>query len=449
MSQRLLLVDDDTAILDALGRFLEREGFEVLVETRGQPALDRYREERADIVLLDLKLPDVEHLEILEQLRALNASVVLLTGHGDVQTAVEAMQLGAESFLTKPVELEHLIAVLRQVLEKNRLIRENERLRKGGAAGEGLDALGVSAPMRELARQIEMLARSERTTVLLTGESGTGKGWVARQLHSLSPRGRRSFVEVNSAGLTSTFLVSELFGHEKGAFTDARERRDGLFLEADRGTLFLDEIGEMSPEVQPRLLNVLETRTFRRLGGTEELHADVRLIAATNQDLTAQVEAGDFREDLYYRLNVAAIHLPALRDRTDDDRLALLHGLLGQLRQEIPGSPDRIGEDALEVLLSYSWPGNIREMKNSLERALIFGAGGGSIRRSHLPTELVESTTRGGRKGFQPRSLEEVEARHIERMLLHHRGNRTRAADDLGIARTTLLNKIRKYDLEL
>ena len=449
MSQTLLLVDDDTSILNSIGRYLEREGFDVLLETRGHPALATFEAHRPDVVLLDLKLPDVERLEILERLRERNASVILLTGHADVPTAVEAMQLGAESFLAKPVEMEHLSAVLRQVLEKNRLLRENERLRQGGTAAEGLEALGVSTAMRELARQIEMLAASERTTVLLTGESGTGKGWVARMLHGLSPRGRRPFVEVNSAGLNATFLASELFGHEKGAFTDARERRDGLFLEADRGTLFLDEIGEMSPEIQPRLLNVLETRSFRRLGGTEELHADVRLIAATNQDLASRVEEGHFREDLYYRLNVAALHLPPLRERTDDDRLGLLHGLLEGLRREIPGSTNRIHDDALEVLLSYRWPGNIREMKNALERALIFAGDADEIRRTHLPAELVRRGSGSRSRGFQPQSIEAVEARHIERTLLFHRGNRTHAAEDLGIARTTLINKIRKYELDL
>ncbi len=449
MSQTLLLVDDDTTILNSIGRYLERDGFEVLLETRGHPALATFEAHRPEVVLLDLKLPDVEHLEILERLRDWNASVILLTGHADVPTAVEAMQLGAESFLAKPVELDHLSAVLKQVLEKNRLLRENERLRQGGTAAEGLEALGVSRGMRELAEQIEMLSASERTTVLLTGESGTGKGWVARMLHGLSPRGRRPFVEVNSAGLTPTFLASELFGHEKGAFTDARERRDGLFLEADRGTLFLDEIGEMSLDIQPRLLNVLETRSFRRLGGSEELHADVRLIAATNRNLSERVEDGRFREDLFYRLNVASLHLPPLRERTDDDRLALLHGLLAGLRKEIPGSADRIHDDALDVLLSYRWPGNIREMRNTLERALIFSAGGEEIRRTHLPADLVRRGGTSRSKGFQPRTLEAVEARHIERTLLHHRGNRTHAADDLGIARTTLINKIRKYELDL
>ncbi len=449
MHRTLLLVDDDTRILQALGRYLEGLGFEILTETRGRPALEAYRDRRPDVVILDLKLPDVEHLEILQGLREMNAPVILLTGHGDVETAVEAMQLGAESFLAKPVELQHLGAIVGRVIEKNRLLRENERLREGGTSDEGLEGLGVSPAMRDLAREIEVLAHSERTTVLLTGESGTGKGWVARKLHTLSPRRRRPFVEINSAGLTPTFLASELFGHEKGAFTGARERREGLFLESHQGTLFLDEIGEMSGEIQPRLLNVLETRRFRRLGGTKELEADVRLIAATNHDLQKQVEAGAFREDLFYRLNVASIHLPPLRKRTSDDRLALLHRLLHQLRQEIPGSADGMQDETLQTLLDYPWPGNIREMRNALERALLFAGDAEQIRPHHLPSELKARSTKGLHRGFQPRSLEAVEAQHIERMLLHHRGNRTRAAEDLGIARTTLINKIRKYRLDL
>lgn len=449
MNQTLLLVDDDTAILDTLGRYLRDEGFEVLMETRGRSAVAICRDRRPELVILDLMLPDVEHLEVLETLRALNVPVVLLTGHGDVATAVEAMQLGAESFLTKPIELEHLRAVIGRVVEKNRLLRENDRLRRGGTGDQGLAALGVSAPMRQIAEEIETLAASERITVLITGENGTGKGWVARMLHSLSPRGRRPFVEVNSDGVSAASMCTRLFGHENGASPETGERREGLITEAEQGTLFLDEVSEMEPEVQLRLLKVLETRTFRRLGGTDQIPTDVRMIAATNQSLPERIKEGKFREDLYYRLNVATIHLPPLRKRAADDRLSLLHQILAQLRREIPGRADRIEDEALELLLGYAWPGNIREMRNAVERALIFAGDATEIRRAHLPAELKNRSRRSTGVGFLPHSLEAVEAHHIELMLLHHRGNRTRAAKDLGIARTTLINKIRKYRLDL
>src|SRR5205807_9755456 len=261
-------------------------------------------------------------------LKALGASVILLTGHGDIETAVRAMQLGAENFLTKPVDMTHLVAATARVSEKVRLRRQNMLLRVHEHLEEGLDSLGVSPGMLELERQVELLAASERTTVLLTGESGTGKGWVARMVHHLSPRSAGPFVEVNCAGLSATFLSSELFGHEKGAFTDAKERKQGLFELADGGTIFLDEIGDLAPELQPKLLNVLETKAFRRLGGTREMKVDVRLVAATNRDLVGDVKAGKFREDLFYRLSVMPLHLPPLRERSREDRLALLTRIL-------------------------------------------------------------------------------------------------------------------------
>jgi two-component system, NtrC family, response regulator AtoC len=451
MSQALLLVDDDPTILLAVGRYLERLGYEVLTEGTGAGALAAYQDRRPEMVLLDLYLPDAHEFSVLEALRTRNASVVVLTGRGDIDTAVRAMQLGAENFLTKPVDLEHLGAVIARGVEKNRILRENERLRERDRGGGRLEALGSSPAMRELAEKVELLARSDRTTVLLTGESGTGKGWVARMLHGLSPRSRSPFVEVNSAGLTATFLASELFGHEKGAFTDARERRDGLFLEADGGTLLLDEVGDLGVELQPRLLHVLETRTFRRMGGNREITVDVRLVAATNRNLQGAVDRGEFREDLFYRLKVAPLHLPPLRERNAEDRLGMLHHLLAQLGHEIAGSAPAIADDAVEMLLDYPWPGNIREMRNVLERALIYARGAGELTARHLPTEVRQGS--GGpardRGRFEPEALEAVQRRHVERVLIHHRGNRTRAARDLGIARTTLIQKIQRWELDL
>jgi two-component system response regulator HydG len=300
--------------------------------------------------------------------------------------------------------------------------------------------------MQDFAHQVALLAQSERTTVLLTGESGTGKGWVARMIHDLSPRARLPFVEVNFAGLNATILDSELFGHEKGAFTDAKDRKQGLFEIADRGTIFLDEIGDLAPELQPKLLKVLETKTFRRLGGTREITVDVRLIAATNKDLQAEVEVARFREDLYYRLSVMPLTLPAVRERSREDRLALITRIMSDLRKQLPDSPQSLSSEALDRLLAYPWPGNVREMRNVLERALILGRGQLQVSVEHLPGEFRARPGVGDRR-HTPLSLEDLERQHIERTLKHHTGNRTRAAIELGISRATLINKIKRYNL--
>lgn len=449
MSGTVLLVDDDPLILRSLSRYLDGAGYEVLQESHGLGGIDTFERLRPDAVVLDLDLPDIHGLDVLARLREGNASVIMLTGTGDIDTAVKSMQLGAENFLTKPVELAHLGAVVGRAVEMTRLRRENAALRVRASSGPADAAgLGVSASMQEIARKVRILAESDRTTVLVTGESGTGKGWVAKLLHGASARANRPFVEVNCAGLTATFLDSELFGHEKGAYTDAKDRREGLFEAAHTGVLFLDEVGDLALELQPKLLKVLETKTFRRLGGAREIKVDARLVAATHQDLERHVTAGRFREDLFYRLNVTPLHLPPLRERTDEDRLALLHGLLAELRAEIRRGPSGFSEDALGRLLQYEWPGNIREMKNVLERAVIFGADADEIRQEHLPAELRRSSGRRSAQTFMPEALETVERRHIQRVLLHHDGNRTRAAKDLGIARATLINKIKSYGLD-
>jgi two-component system, NtrC family, response regulator AtoC len=448
MSGTVLLVDDDPAILRALGRYLTGLGYDVLSEPLGLGGVESFERHRPDVVVLDLDLPDINGLDVLERLREREACVVMLTGTGDIETAVKSMRLGAENFLTKPVELAHLGAVVGRAAEKTRLRRENAALKARSGGRSDIDALGVSPLMMDVARRVGLLAQSDRTTVLLTGESGTGKGWVARLLHRMSKRADRPFVEVNCAGLTATFLDSELFGHEKGAYTDAKDKREGLFEAAHTGLLFLDEVGDLAHELQPKLLKVLETKTFRRLGGTREISVDVRLVAATHQDLGQGVAEGTFREDLFYRLNVTPLRLPALRERTEEDRMALLHGLLAELCQEIRRGPTAFADEALERLITYAWPGNIREMRNVLERAIIFGGDAGEILPEHLPAELRRAPrSRSG--GFTPEPLRDVERRHIHRVLLHHEGNRTHAARDLGIARATLINKIKAYELDV
>jgi DNA-binding NtrC family response regulator len=446
VADSLLLIDDDADVLRALGDYFDRLGYEVGRAASAEAGFEAFDRMRPDVVILDLHLPDLSGLEVLERLRAQGGSVILLTGQGDIETAVRAMQLGAEHFLTKPVDLNHLAAATARVSEKVRLARQNTLLRAREHEHEGLESLGVSPAIRELGRQVELLAASERSTVLLTGESGTGKGWVARVIHHLSPRASGPFVEVNCGGLSATFLESELFGHEKGAFTDAKERRQGLFELADRGTIFLDEIGDLAPELQPKLLKVLETKTFRRLGGTREMTVDVRLVAATNRELTAEVTAGHFREDLYYRLSVMPLRLPAVRERSREDRLVLVTRILSDLGPQMPGCPSGCSAEALDRLLSAPWPGNVREMRNVLERAMILARGAGQIGVEHLPADLRRG---GGERRHQPQALAEVERVHIEKTLRFHGGNRTRSAQELGISRATLINKIKSYGLDL
>jgi DNA-binding NtrC family response regulator len=447
MADSVLLIDDDVDVLRAIGAYFERLGYEVTRELSGEAGLATFDRLRSEVVILDLGLPGMDGMEVLEHMRQRGAAVILLTGQSDLETAVRAMQLGAENFLTKPVDMAHLAAATERVADKVRLKRVNETLVMHEApAGRGLDSLGGSGQMLELAHQVGLLAQSDRTTVLLTGESGTGKGWVARMIHDLGPRVREPFVEVNCAGLNATFLDSELFGHEKGAFTDAKDRKQGLFEIADRGTIFLDEIGDLAPELQPKLLKVLETKTFRRLGGTRELTLDVLLIAATNRDLHDLVEQGRFREAVYYRLSVMPLRLPAVRDRAREDRLALITRILTDLRRQLPGGPEGLTTEAVERLLQYNWPGNVREMRNVLERALILGRGTAMLSVEHLPGEFRARPGPGDRR-HTPLSLEDLERQHIDRTLKHHAGNRTRAAMELGISRATLINKIKRYSI--
>jgi DNA-binding NtrC family response regulator len=446
MADSVLLIDDDVEILRSIGNYFEHIGYEVARELSGEAGLSAFERLRPEVVILDLHLPGMDGLEVLERLRERGAAVILLTGQSDIPTAVKAMQLGAENFLSKPVDMAHLAAAAARAGDKVRLRRVNELLQTQLAPGQGLDSLGRSPAMQEFARQVGLLAQSERTTVLLVGESGTGKGWVARMIHNLSPRSKAPFVEVNAGGLSSTFLDSELFGHEKGAFTDAKDRKQGLFEIADHGTIFLDEIGDLAIELQPKLLKVLETKTFRRLGGTRELTVDVRLIAATNKDVSSEVESGRFREDLYYRLSVMPLHLPAVRDRSREDRLNLITRLMNDLKTQVPGGPAAISAEGLERMLSYGWPGNVREMRNVLERALILAQGKQEIAVEHLPGEFRARSGPGDRR-HTPLTLDDLERQHIERTLRHHAGNRTRAAVELGISRATLINKIKRYSI--
>ena len=355
MAASVLLIDDDVDVLRSIGNYFERLGYEVTRELSGEAGLATFDRLRPEVVILDLRLPGMDGMEVLEHLRQRDAAVILLTGEADVATAVRAMQLGAENFLTKPVDMEHLAAATARVADKARLRRINEALL---TRARRATASTRSAPRRDAGlRPPGGAAGPERADHgPAQRRERDGKGWVARMIHDLSPRAKAPFVEVNCAGLNATFLDSELFGHEKGAFTDAKDRKQGLFEIADHGTIFLDEIGDLAPELQPKLLKVLETKTFRRLGGTREITVDVRLIAATNKNLQSEVEGGRFREDLYYRLSVMPLTLPAVRDRSREDRLALITRILDDLPSELPDGPPTLSSEVLDRLLAYPGP---------------------------------------------------------------------------------------------
>ena len=439
----VLIVDDEPAITATLGTYFERNGGHAVTKAHtGQEGINLFRQLRPDLVLLDVRLPDMTGFDVLDRIRDENGTVIMITAYGDVPLAVQAMQNGAENFLTKPVELAHLGAAAERAFEKSRLRQMNRFLasRRGNASSARV-LLGSSAPMQELANQIEMLASSDRTTVLLIGESGAGKGRVAELIHSRSGRGARPFIEVNCAALTADTLDGELFGHDNGG-----PAKPGLFEVADGGSLFLDEIGDLGPTLQPKLLGVLEGKPFRRVGGTQEIHADVRLIAATSKDLVNEVTAGTFREDLYYRLSVMPVYLPPLRARSREDLIELIAHVLDDLRSTLPDAPPQIGDAALDRMLRYTWPGNIRELRNVLERATIVSRGAETIGPEHLPADVRDATGIGV-EHHVPKSLDEVERSHIERTLRVHSGNRTHAARELGISRATLIKKIRAYGL--
>jgi DNA-binding NtrC family response regulator len=449
VSRSILLIDDDQEILRTLSRAFDRKGWQVHTAGEAGGAALLYERERPDLVLLDLHMPGISGLQLLEilLLRDSDATILLLTGDADVATAVQAMRSGAENFLTKPVELAHLDAAVERAYEKVQLRRRNRFLteRQADSAAETAE-LGASPLMRDIAKQVEMLAASD-ATVLLLGETGTGKGHVAQMIHTLSNRQAAPFVEINCAGLSATFLESELFGHEKGAFTDAREHKRGMLEVAHTGTAFLDEIGDLATELQPKLLKVLEAHRFRRLGGTREIAVDVRLIAATNRDLDGAVRDGRFREDLFYRLAVLPLRLPPLRERGRQEIADLAMRVLSALRRRIGSGPERFSHTALGLMAQYSWPGNIRELRNVVERIILLAGPIAEVQPAHLPAEIRQGVAGAITGDDIELSIQEMERRHIARVLAHAGGNRSRAARILGISRATLYEKLDRYRL--
>ena len=449
MSSRpvILIVDDEKNTREGLVRALRGE-YAVAEAENGQRALEWLETHAADVVLSDLRMPGLDGLDLLSRLlgRESKPIVILLTAFGSVETAVEAMKRGAYDFLAKPVNLDRLDLLLRRALAERRLGDENRRLKAQLDSKYGFEnIIGSSPAMQDVFETIRQAAPT-RATVLIQGESGTGKELVARALHQCSPRRDGPFVPVHCAALAPTLLESELFGHEKGAFTGATERRRGRFELADGGTLFLDEIGEIDPALQVKILRVLEERRFERVGGTETIHVDVRLVAATNRDLRARVAEGAFREDLFYRLYVVNLTLPPLRERAGDVVLLAQH-YLKTLAEENGKKPMAISPEAMDVLQAYPWPGNVRELRNVIERMVVLGSGS-RLTAADLPAAVRDGGAGGlalaSRSG---RVLRDAERQLISDALRRHQNNRTKAAQDLGISRRTLHRKLNEFGL--
>jgi DNA-binding NtrC family response regulator len=445
----LLLVDDDEAFRKALARELARVGYEVATADSGAAALERIAEREPDVVLLDLRLPDRDGLEVLEAIRAKSPAtdVIMLTGHGSIDTAIQSVRAGAFDYIAKPCPLDELEVRIQRALERQSLRRRASLLERGLTPPDVAGSfVGESAEFRRLAELVARVAPSD-STVLITGETGSGKEMVAKLIHARSPRRSRPFVVVECAALQESLLQSELFGHERGAFTGADRAKPGLFEVAHGGTIFLDEIGEVSQATQVQLLRVLDTSSFRHVGGTAEIRVDVRVLAATNRELPAMVKQGLFREDLFYRLSTITIEVPPLRRRAADVARLAEHFVAGW--NERYGSSKRLSSGALEVLQRHDWPGNVRELQHAIEAATVV-CDGGEIRPEHLPRSLTAPSpalaTLGTAETSLP-TLEQMEREHIARALRATDGHRGHAARMLGISERNLYRKLREYGL--
>ena len=442
---RILVVDDEASQRELLEMVLSEEGYDVTTASGGEEAVQKVRERFYNLVIMDLKMAGMGGLEALREIKSLSPTVqvLIVTAYASVDSAVQAMRAGALNYLTKPIDLDELKVQVEKTMVVSDLVVENESLRaQVGGAFQTNRIIGDSLRIKEIFETLKMVAPTD-ATVLILGESGTGKELVADAIHMNSPRRNGPLVKVNCAALPETLLESELFGHEKGSFTGAISRREGRFKLAHGGTLFLDEIAEMSLVLQAKLLRVIQTRSFERVGGTETITSDVRMVVATNRDLEAEVRQGRFREDLYYRLNVIPITLPPLRDRREDIPLLAAHFL--KLVTERNGRPIRgFAPKAMDLLMRNRWKGNIRELENVVERAVIMTRGE-YIQPEDLPTNLQEPGA-GEPLGITPgRPLSELEREAILRTLEMVAGNRTETARLLGISRRTLQYKLKEY----
>jgi two-component system response regulator PilR (NtrC family) len=461
---RVLIVDDEPSMREMLRIVLRRDGYDVTVAANGTQAIDILKRERIDLLLSDIRMPDVSGVDVLRVAREANRDLVafMMTAFASTDTAIEAMRLGATDYFTKPFSMDEMRLKVRQQLDALRLKQENVLLKRAlNRSNEFCNIIGRSEAMLELFKMIETIAKTN-STVLITGESGTGKDLVARAVHYNSLRRERPFVALNCGGLPETLLESELFGHMRGAFTGADSNKKGLVEVAEHGTIFLDEIGEMNQAMQVKLLRVLQDRRFRRLGGTEEVQADIRVIAATNQDLQKMVAEGRFREDLYYRINVIQVHLPPLRDRREDVLLLAEH-FLAKYAKAAEKSVRAISHEARELLSAYAWPGNVRELENVVERAVALEQtptvlpeslpphvkAGGAIVKARAPgVSAVAAGLPEIQEGFDLEAQGEEFYRHYIALALERTGGvQTKAAEMLGMTFRSFRYYAKKFNL--
>jgi DNA-binding NtrC family response regulator len=446
--ETILIIDDEQLIRRSIAKRLSMSGYQIVEAEDGRTAVEKAAT-GVDLAILDYRLPDIDGLSVLKQIRQIDPDVLvlLLTAYASVETAVEAMKLGAYHFMNKPFDLEALAALVDQALETTKLRREVRQLRASQAEPYTMERLvGDSPHLREFKALLKRVAASPASTVLLTGESGTGKDLTAKILHYGNSRATRPFVNITCSALPETLLESELFGHERGAFTDARQQKKGLLEQADGGTVFLDEIGEMTPPLQAKLLRFLEEKTFRRVGGTADVHVDVRVIAATNRNLEEEVRAGRFREDLFYRLNVLPLKLPALRTHPEDVA-ALVGFYVDMFNREFKKNVRGASSAALRALCAYSWPGNVRELRNAVERAMLLTSAD-TLEPVDFP--IASAPTSSGHQVELPAAgldLEEAEKSLVVQALERSGWNQTRAAKLLGLNRDQIRYRIEKFQL--
>ena len=442
MKYRLLVAEDEKNIREGLADALRMDGHDVETAADGSEALKRFHKGDIDMVVTDLKMPGLSGRELLEKIQeeSPGTPVIILTGHGTVESAVKAMRLGAWDFLTKPVNLDYLLLLVKQALDNRELVLRHKRLEEELERHERFHTIiGDSAVMRKVFDTTSRVAPT-KASILITGESGVGKELVADAIHRLSPRKDKPLIKVHCAALAASLLESELFGHEKGAFTGALSRKRGRFELANEGTLFLDEIGEIDQNIQIKLLRVLQEKKFERVGGEETIETDVRIIAATNKDLKNEIEKGNFREDLYFRLNVVNIDVPPLRRRKEDIPL-LITAFLKEFAEENNKNIDGIDEKARSCLYAYEWPGNIRELRNCMESAVVMSRGN-LITEEDLPPGLRTISDEGWIRIPMGTSMEEAEKIIIRETVSAQKGNQSKAADILGIGRKTLHRKL-------
>jgi len=435
----ILIVDDEAVVRDSLGKWLSEEGYAVETASTAREALFKLPSERWDLALLDIKMPGMDGLELERKIREVHPEIIIIimTGYASVETAVQALKDGAYDYITKPFDPDDLTHVIHKALEHFRMRQENLRMRESLDEIQAVDLVGQSQPMQKVWELIRTVAPTE-TSVLISGESGTGKELVARAIHSLSPRRYMPLVVIHCGALTETLLESELFGHEKGAFTGAQYRKKGKFEVAEGGTVFLDEISDISLKTQTDLLRVLQEKEITRVGGTQTIKVDFRAVAATNKDLETLVKEGTFRPDLFYRLNVFEIRLPSLRDRREDIPLLADH-FLRKFSRAMNKRFTSLSKPAVDLLMNYEWPGNVRELENAIERAMVIGREP-EIQSSDFPLQISAAT-----QAPSGSTLEDVERAHILRVLEGCNWNQSMAARILKIDRVTLYNKIKKY----